>query len=279
MAADPGPARSLPVGYSRGPDLCHRPRRSPRLTCPPPAAVAGKSGTARHPQRRRASQAPPATRNGGLRDRQRRPKRAVQRSNRRQRAVGWDNPPVPWREFERRLSWRGSSPGKRAGGPGRGGDTSQAGGGKVIRLRQATESADRPALPADGPAPLANEPAPQATAPWAELHCHSCYSFLDGASSPEELIAEAAERGLSALAITDHDGMYGVPQFAQAAARLWQRTGIQLGTVFGAELSLLTAGQALTAGRMAGQARAAERAGSPDPAGQHLLVLARDPEG
>ena len=193
--------------------------------------------------------------------------------------MGWDNPPVPWREFERRLSWRGSSPGKRAGGPGRGGDTSQAGGGKVIRLRQATESADRPALPADGPAPLADEPAPQATAPWAELHCHSCYSFLDGASSPEELIAEAAERGLSALAITDHDGMYGVPQFAQAAARLWQRTGIQLGTVFGAELSLLTAGQALTAGRMAGQARAAERAGSPDPAGQHLLVLARDPEG
>ena len=61
---------------------------------------------------------------------------------------------------------------------------------------------------------------PRSQLAWAELHCHSSYSFLDGASSPEELVAEAAERGLAALAITDHDGMYGVPQFAQAAARL-----------------------------------------------------------
>ncbi|HEY2553386.1 MAG TPA: error-prone DNA polymerase [Streptosporangiaceae bacterium] len=99
---------------------------------------------------------------------------------------------------------------------------------------------------------------------WAELHCHSSYSFLDGASSPEDLVAEAAERGLSALAITDHDGMYGVPQFAQAAARLQDSTGIRVGTVFGAELSLdLPGGQT----------------GVPDPCGSHLLVLARDKEG
>ncbi len=85
----------------------------------------------------------------------------------------------------------------------------------------------------------------------------------DGASSPEQLVAEAAERGLEALAITDHDGMYGVPQFAQAAARLKQ-TGTRLSTVFGAELSLdLPGGQG----------------GIPDPVGRHLLVLARDPEG
>ena len=99
--------------------------------------------------------------------------------------------------------------------------------------------------------------------PWAELHCHSSYSFLDGASSPAELVHEAAERGLTALAITDHDGMYGVPQFAQAAARIRQ-SGVSLGTVFGAELSIDLG---------------TPRAGVPDPAGRHLLVLARDPEG
>src|ERR1700756_5123174 len=74
--------------------------------------------------------------------------------------------------------------------------------------------------------------------PWAELHCHSSYSFLDGAATPGELVAEAARLGLDVLALTDHDGMYGVPQFAQAAARLADRGGPKLGTVFGAELSL-----------------------------------------
>jgi error-prone DNA polymerase len=104
---------------------------------------------------------------------------------------------------------------------------------------------------------------------WAELHCHSSYSFLDGASEPAELIAEAARLGLAALAITDHDGMYGVPQFAQAAARLREQAGSGIGTVFGAELSL---------GPSAGDGTG-PRAGVPDPAGRHLLVLARDPEG
>ncbi|MGO9280830.1 MAG: error-prone DNA polymerase, partial [Streptosporangiaceae bacterium] len=99
--------------------------------------------------------------------------------------------------------------------------------------------------------------------PWAELHCHSSYSFLDGASGPDELVAEAVARGLTALAITDHDGMYAIPQFAQAAARL-RGSGHELGTVFGAELGL---------------GRPAARAGIPDPAGRHLLVLARDVEG
>ena len=78
---------------------------------------------------------------------------------------------------------------------------------------------------------------PQSAIPWAELHCHSSFSFLDGAAAPDELVAEAARLGLAVLAITDHDGMYGVPQFAQAAARLRAR-GARLGTVFGAELSL-----------------------------------------
>ena len=43
--------------------------------------------------------------------------------------------------------------------------------------------------------------------PWAELHCHSSFSFLDGAATPGELVAEAARLGLEVLALTDHDGM------------------------------------------------------------------------
>jgi error-prone DNA polymerase len=52
---------------------------------------------------------------------------------------------------------------------------------------------------------------------YVELHCHSAYSFLDGASLPEELAARAAELGYEALALTDHDGVYGSLEFAQAA--------------------------------------------------------------
>ena len=52
---------------------------------------------------------------------------------------------------------------------------------------------------------------------YVELHCHSAYSFLDGASLPEELAARAAELGYDALALTDHDGVYGSLEFAHAA--------------------------------------------------------------
>jgi error-prone DNA polymerase len=117
----------------------------------------------------------------------------------------------------------------------------------------------RAATPRVGPRPARSNP----RIPWAELHCHSAYSFLDGAATPDELVTEAARLGLEVLALTDHDGMYGVPQFAQAAARQ-RETGVPLDTVFGAELSLgLSSGQT----------------GVPDPEGRHLLVLARDPEG
>ena len=67
---------------------------------------------------------------------------------------------------------------------------------------------------------------------YAELHAHSAFSFLDGASQPEELAAEASRLGLRALALTDHDGLYGVVRFAQAAK------AVGLPTVFGAELHL-----------------------------------------
>ncbi len=93
---------------------------------------------------------------------------------------------------------------------------------------------------------------------YAELHAHSNFSFLDGASHPEELVAEAARLGLSALALTDHDGLYGVVRFAEAA-RL-----VGLPTVFGAELTL-------------GLTR--RQNGRADPEGAHLVVLARDPTG
>jgi error-prone DNA polymerase len=51
---------------------------------------------------------------------------------------------------------------------------------------------------------------------YVELHCHSAYSFLDGASAPEELAQRAAELGYPALALTDHDGVWGAMEFAQA---------------------------------------------------------------
>src|SRR5439155_24663390 len=52
---------------------------------------------------------------------------------------------------------------------------------------------------------------------YVELHCHSAYSFLDGASQPEELAARAAELGYEALALTDHDAVCGSLEFAHAA--------------------------------------------------------------
>jgi len=54
-------------------------------------------------------------------------------------------------------------------------------------------------------------------AAFAELHCHSNFSFLDGASSADDLVARAVELGLGAVAVTDHQGLYGVVRFAIAA--------------------------------------------------------------
>src|SRR4030043_504139 len=56
-----------------------------------------------------------------------------------------------------------------------------------------------------------------AVAAYAELHCHTHFSFLDGASAPDELVERAVELGLSGLAVTDHQGLYGVVRFATAA--------------------------------------------------------------
>jgi error-prone DNA polymerase len=76
---------------------------------------------------------------------------------------------------------------------------------------------------------------------YVELHCHSAYSFLDGASLPEELAARAAELGYEALALTDHDGVYGSLEFAHAAKHLWVRpiTGAEVTLADGAHVTLL----------------------------------------
>jgi error-prone DNA polymerase len=93
---------------------------------------------------------------------------------------------------------------------------------------------------------------------YGELHAHSGFSFLDGASDPEELAAEGARLGLSGLALTDHHGFYGVVRFAEAAR------AFGLPTVFGTEISIDAND---------------DRVGVHDPSGNHLVLLARSPEG
>jgi error-prone DNA polymerase len=93
---------------------------------------------------------------------------------------------------------------------------------------------------------------------YGELHAHSGFSFLDGASDPEELVVEATRLGLSGLALCDHHGLYGVVRFSEAARSLG------LASVFGSEITL--------------DARD-DRVGVPDPSGEHLVVLARSPAG
>ena len=135
-------------------------------------------------------------------------------------------------------------------------------------------------LPAP-PAPAAPaQPRRQGSVPYAELHCHSNFSFLDGASHPEELVDEAARIGLEALALTDHNGFYGIVRFAEAAR------AVGLRTVFGAELTLApkkspTKKSPAKERRRQSSSRSANlsRPGPADPKGRHLLVLARDPRG
>jgi error-prone DNA polymerase len=78
-------------------------------------------------------------------------------------------------------------------------------------------------------------------AEYIELHAHSAYSFLDGASLPEELAVRAAELGYPALALTDHDGVYGSLEFAYAARAVGVRaiTGAEATLADGSHLTLL----------------------------------------
>jgi error-prone DNA polymerase len=67
---------------------------------------------------------------------------------------------------------------------------------------------------------------------YAELHCHSYYSFHDGASSLEELLTRAKESGYGALAVTDHDNLCGVMRFAHLAH------SVEMPGIIGVELTL-----------------------------------------
>ncbi|PKV77729.1 error-prone DNA polymerase [Nocardia fluminea] len=191
--------------------------------------------------------------------------------------MGWSNGPPTWSELERVLSGKPSGRPAEDMHPGDGGDSPA-----WSRKRGEYHAAelDRPAGP---------------TVPYAELHTHSAYSFLDGASQPEELVEEAVRLGLEALALTDHNGFYGTVRFAEAA-REWG-----MPTVFGAELSLGTDAEAAPGRGDAVRRRSVPRGGlrvpvavehghvnapdsvprtgSPDPLGPHLLVLARGEEG
>jgi error-prone DNA polymerase len=156
--------------------------------------------------------------------------------------MGFNNPSVPWSELERVLSDRR----------------------RPTEIPAGANGGDSPAWSRKrGPYVPVPIERPADAVPYAELHAHSSYSFLDGASSPEELAEEAEALGLHALAVTDHDGFYGIVRFAEAAESL------QLKTVFGAELSLGHQDRSPTP----------QRRGEADPLGSHLLVLARGEEG
>ncbi len=74
-----------------------------------------------------------------------------------------------------------------------------------------------------------------AQTPYAELHCHSNFSFLDGASAPDDLVERAVELGLTGLAVTDHAGLYGAVRFVTAAE------AVGLHPIVGLEIELLDA--------------------------------------
>ena len=153
--------------------------------------------------------------------------------------MGYSNPPIPWATFEGRLTGR-VAPERRmlatpAGTAGRGGGAGLPQGAGVCG------------------AAVGGAAGGSAGSVCRAACAQSHFSFLDGASAPERLVEEAVRLGLDGLALTDHDGFYGAPVFAEAAAEL------DLATIYGAELSVGLPGP---------------QAGVADPDGDHLLVLA-----
>jgi error-prone DNA polymerase len=179
--------------------------------------------------------------------------------------MAFNNPSWSWRELEATLS------GRRRDGRAPGSPSWNAGGDGPAwtRHRQPFQPS---IVRSPGTVPYA--------VPYAELHCHSNFSFLDGASHPEELVEEAVRLGLDALALTDHNGCYGIVRFAEAAR------AVGLPTVIGAEITLTSgldpaARAALTEHDTRTQVSTGRLpdAHAPDPHGDHLVVLADGPTG
>jgi error-prone DNA polymerase len=230
--------------------------------------------------------------------------------------MGFNNPSMPWSEIERLLSarelppkqrpyeppppephpqvdpatgqqhqpaWNGGPEPRRRDGRAPGSPSWNAGGDGPAwsRKRQPYEPA---ATDETRPLRRPDEVVGGRHVPYAELHCHSNFSFLDGASHPEQLAEEADRLGLEALALTDHDGLYGVVRFSEAAK------AVGLPTVFGAEITVRDPNAIGRHARSEADTQqqlhvASPESGThvelhaPDPHGQHLLVLADGPSG
>ncbi|MBV8950567.1 MAG: error-prone DNA polymerase, partial [Actinobacteria bacterium] len=162
------------------------------------------------------------------------------------------------------MSWRGRAHGCTtcAGGTRPGSSGTRAGRSSCAPAASTSRACSRSSAAARFSKRSTTEDAGVRSLSYAELHCHTNFSFLDGASHPEELVEEAVRLGLSALAITDHDGFYGIVRFSETARALG------LPTVFGAELTL-----------RGGERASATRQHEADPEGKHLIVLADGPVG
>ncbi|MGH9715548.1 MAG: DNA polymerase III subunit alpha [Candidatus Acidiferrales bacterium] len=118
---------------------------------------------------------------------------------------------------------------------------------------------------------------------YVELHARSAFSFLEGASAPEELADVCAEHGMTAMALADRDGVYGAPRFHLAANKRKIRAHI------GAEVTVNPSpsranpshdnkdpgpisGRSFTAGRPV-------TAGKPTSAGERYTLLAESRAG
>jgi len=202
--------------------------------------------------------------------------------------MGFENPSWSWSELESTLSDRGQQQPRapRTGRDGRapGSPSWNAGGDGPAWSRKRQ--------PFEAPSDLTDTGTDSdfthglirpGVVPYAELHCHSNFSFLDGASHPEELATEAARLGLEALAVTDHHGFYGVVRFAEAAK------AVGLATVFGAEITLTARADGglleCSVARSESDTDSQVDTGlvpdshAPDPGGTNLVVLADGPEG
>src|SRR6185503_4633295 len=97
---------------------------------------------------------------------------------------------------------------------------------------------------------------------FAELHCHSNFSFLDGASAVDDLAERAVELGYDALAVTDHQGLYGAVRFASAMTEAGVRP------IIGLEVELLDPAVADPFGVVVPRRRRAKKTDRPTDSGQ-----------